>query len=44
MIWLAIAIGALALALMAWHLVYLIGGRARRDLEIGERLRRYGGR
>lgn len=39
-----IVIGCLALCFTAWHLTYLLSGRARRDLELGERLRRYTGR
>jgi hypothetical protein len=39
-----IVIGSLALCFTAWHLIYLLSGRARRDLELGERLRRYAGR
>jgi len=37
----AIALGGLALSWAFWHLAYLVGGRAQRDLEIAERLRRY---
>jgi len=40
----AIALGCLALSWAFWHLAYLVGGRARRDLEIAERLRRYRGK
>ena len=40
----AIALGGLALSWAFWHLAYLVGGRAQRDLEIAERLRRYAGK
>ena len=40
----AIALGGLALCWAFWHIAYLAGGRAERDLEVAERLRRYAGR
>lgn len=36
----AIALGGMALSWAFWHLAYLAGGHAQRDLEIAERLRR----
>jgi len=44
MLVIVIAIGCLGVCFIAWHLTYLLSGRARRDLELGERLRRYAGR
>ena len=44
MLVIVIVVGCLALCFIAWHLVYLLSGRARRDLELGDRLRRYAGR
>ena len=37
----AIGLGGLALAWAIWHLTYVLGGRARHDLEVRDRLRRY---
>ncbi len=39
-----IILGGLAFAWALWHLMYLLSGRAQRDLEVGDRLRRYTGR
>jgi hypothetical protein len=37
----AIALGGLALSWAFWHVIYLLSGQARRDLELSDRLRRY---
>jgi hypothetical protein len=39
-----IYLGGLALAWSLWHLTYLLSGRAQRDLEVRDRLRRYAGK
>lgn len=36
-----ILLGAAALSWALWHLTYLLSGRARRDLDVRDRLRRY---
>jgi hypothetical protein len=38
-----IILAGLTLSWALWHLVYLLSGRAQRDLDVGDRLRRYSG-
>jgi len=40
----AIFLGGLVLTWALWHLTCLLSGRAQRDLEVRDRLRRYAGR